>query len=240
MNYTYFYSRPHKVIMFILSIFIVSCINLNTSVPKPQSNGPFVVKGHLIHGTTGKPYNIGEQISLTISWTDWNTVSHNEILGSATIQKDGSFELKYPYHNQSLSLTSTLELRSNAFSTFKLPRNENIIDTFYYTTQASVRLFADLSARLPLDTVFIAIYSTTQKHPIFDTLTSRFNGFVGEYRMPIMNNKTSLSYGLNYSIADKYDSIAMRYRGTDLHNLKSHTIYPNGDPWVDSTYLVIK
>ena len=177
MNYRCLYNRTSKVIMFILSIFIVSCINLNTSVPKPQNNGPFVVKGHLIHGTTGKPYNIGEQISLTLYWTDWNTVSHTEILGSATIQKDGSFELKYPYHNQSLRLTSSLELRSNAFSTFKLPRNENVIDTFYNTTQASVRLFADLGARLPLDTVFIAIYSTTQKHPIFDTLTSRFTPF---------------------------------------------------------------
>lgn len=215
-----------------LILSLSACDSTLEFVPNPpQQQGPFVISGYLLNGTTGKPYNSGERIYLYISWMDWSTVHHSERLGAATIQEDGRFELEYPYHKQTAYTTTTFSLSSGAFETYSVPRNQNVEDTFYFATQSTVRLYTEAPSYSNSDTLYLAIPTLPNNDLVFRTVELPFSGYVGEYRMA---TNASVLYGINFPLEPKYDSLSGGFRGSDLHNIKSLKTYAKGDPFIDS------
>jgi hypothetical protein len=223
------------ILLVSVAIYLMACNSTLEFVPDPPPNtGPFVISGHLINGTTKKPYNVGERIYLYIDWMDWSTVHHSERLGAATIQQDGSFELEYPYHKQTAYTTTTFSLSSGAFETYSVPRNQNVEDTFYYATQSTVKLFVEAPQKSNSDTLYLAIPTIANKHPIFKTVNLPYSGFIDEYRM---YTNAAIYYGVNFPLEPRYDTTSSGFRGSDLHKIKSQKTYAKGDPFIDSAVI---
>jgi hypothetical protein len=215
-----------------LASLFTNCVKITSNDPSPS--GPFTIYGHVLHGTSQQPFNVGERIYLYAYWTDWQTISHTERLGAATIQEDGSFEITYNYLEDAKQSRPIYELSSSPLRTNPRKINQTYTDTFYYSTAG----FLDLSIDAPNfnqgDTLFLAVPSATGQHPVFDTLALPYHSFFKQYRMPKGRN---IQYRINNPLTPQYDYDQGGFRGNDLHTIRSVNYSVEGDPIIDSLAL---